>query len=92
VGGVRGVVYDLLRGPDWPEGFSARSLRSSLTDRWTGNEDDLASSRSAQADRYRRTLEAGDDSVQVVWAGEGVGKITSIPPAAEVTERFPICR
>jgi nitronate monooxygenase len=89
---VRGVVYDLLRGPEWPQGFTARSLRSSLTDRWTGNEGDLARSRSAEADRYCRMLEAGDDSVRVVWAGEGVGKITSIPPAAEVTERFPICR
>ncbi len=88
---VRGLVYDILRGSEWPEGVTARSLRSQMTDRWTGKEDELGRLQSSEAERYHRALEDGDDSVRVVWAGEGVGKVTSIRSAAEVTERFPIC-
>ena len=88
---MRGLVYDILRGSEWPEGVTARSLRSQMTDRWTGKEDELGRLQSSEAERYHRALEDGDDSVRVVWAGEGVGKVTSIRSAAEVTERFPIC-
>ncbi len=89
---VRGVVYDILRGPEWPEGFTARSLRSPVTDRWNGEEAALREHQSIEAERYFRALGEGDDSARVVWAGEGVGKVTSILPAAEITERFPVCR
>lgn len=86
---IRGVVYDIARGPEWPEGYTGRSLRTGLTDRWTGDEAGLR----ARVDEVRREHEraaAEDDlSVRVVWAGEGVDGIDDVRPAAEVVADFP---
>ncbi len=88
---VRGVVYDLIRGPEWPSEFSGRSIRTELTDQWTGRENELRGNQS-EAQRHDRAVEEKDMSVRVVWAGEGLDAINAIVPAAEVSQRFPICR
>ncbi len=86
---VRSVVYDLLRGPEWPPGYTGRSLRSALTDRWVGRIDELRAVLDAQRDAYERAAEIDDVSLRVVWAGEGSAAVDRIVPAAEVVRRFP---
>ncbi len=88
---IRGVVYDLVRGPEWPAEFSGRSLRSTVTDTWTGREDELRADPSAEAARHIQAATDNDMSVRVVWAGEGLDAIDAILPAREITERFPVC-
>jgi nitronate monooxygenase len=86
---VASTVYDLLRGPEWPRGYVGRSLRTSLTDRWAGREDELRHRIAPIAERYEAGAAAGDMTIRVVWAGEGVGKVDEIRPAAEIITRFP---
>lgn len=86
---VRSVVYDIARGPEWPPEYSGRSLRTSLTDRWVGDED-LMRTRAEEIRRdHDRAAAADDMSLRVVWAGEGLDGITAIGPAADVVARFP---
>ncbi len=86
---VRGVVYDIARGPEWPAGYTGRSLRSPFTERWLGNEDRMRAEVDAVRQIHERATAADDLEVRVVWAGEGVGGITTIEPAASVVAGFP---
>jgi nitronate monooxygenase len=88
---VRGIVYDLIRGPEWPAEFSGRSIRTKLTDQWTGKENELRGN-TTEAQRHDKAAKENDMSIRVVWAGEGLDAINTIVPAAEVSQRFPICR
>lgn len=89
---VRGIVYDLVRGPEWPSEYDGRSLKTELTDRWTGHENELRGDAGiSEAERHRVAAAEDDMSIRVVWAGEGVDAITEIVSAAAVTERFATC-
>jgi nitronate monooxygenase len=79
-------VYDVLRGPTWPEGFAGRSLRTSLTDQWAGQEGELAR-RPDIASWYRTELPA-DSPDRVMWAGSAVGRIHQIRSAHELVCSF----
>ena len=88
---VRSVVYDIARGPEWPSGYSGRSLRTNLTDRWIGHEDEMRDqAEQIRADHVQATTGA-DMTVRVVWAGEGIDGIDAIRPVAEVVRQFPLC-
>lgn len=87
---VRSVVYDIARGPRWPAQYSGRSLRTELTDRWIGDEQEMErQSDDVQALHAKAAAEA-DMTVRVVWAGEGLDGITAVRPAAEVVHQFPV--
>ncbi len=86
---VRSVIYDLLRGPEWPPGYTGRSLRSAFTDRWADRLDGLRGDLDAHRLRYQRAVECDDVSLRVVWAGEGAAAIDRVCSAAEVVQRFP---
>lgn len=86
---VRSVIYDIVRGPNWPEGYNGRSLRSALTDQWLGREAELLADPDAEIDRYQQAVADQDMSIRVVWAGEGIDAITAVEPAAAIVGRFP---
>ena len=86
---VRSTVYDLVRGPQWPEGYVGRSIRTDLTDKWAGKETELRAVTDPLTARHRQATTDSDVSFRVVWAGEGIGGIDQITPAAEVIRRFP---
>jgi len=86
---IASTVYDLIRGPEWPHGYVGRSLRTALTDRWMGREDEMRRQVGPIAEQYEAAAVEGDMTVRVVWAGEGVGKIDDVRPAAEIITRFP---
>lgn len=87
---IRSVVYDIARGPEWPDGYSGRSLRSSFTERWVGHEDHMRT----DIDEVRRVHDQAtaehDMGIRVVWAGEGVGGIDAIEAAADIVAGFPL--
>ncbi len=86
---VRSLVYDIARGPEWPAEYSGRSLRSPLTDRWSGREDEMRNEAEPIREAHDRAAAEGDMSIRVVWAGEGIDGITSVRPAADVVADFP---
>jgi nitronate monooxygenase len=78
---VRSPVFDVVRGPAWPDGHDGRALRNTLTDRWEHDPD-------------RRVLEAMyqasehvDYGVRPLWAGEGLDLITDIDDPRTIIDR-----
>ncbi len=85
---VRSRVYDHIRGPLWPEGYTGRTARTTLTDEWAGREAELAANVEPYQAAHADAAAASDMTVRVLWAGSGVGEIDQIVSAAEVVERF----
>lgn len=85
---VRTSVYDLVRRYPWPAEYDGRLLRNRFTDRWHGNEDELA----AQLPEALAEFEAGvaeeDFDVANLIVGEAVGMVREILPAGEVVRRM----
>ncbi|BDT90952.1 2-nitropropane dioxygenase [Nocardia sputorum] len=80
-------AYDVGMELPWPTRFPARVLRTGFTDRWTGREDELAAD-SAARHALTAALAANDPAVTPIDAGEGVGLVTAVEPAAHVLERL----
>ncbi|WP_435825040.1 NAD(P)H-dependent flavin oxidoreductase [Nocardia niwae] len=80
-------AYDVGMELPWPARFPARVLRTGFTDRWTGREDELAADPAAKQ-ALAAALAANDPAVTPIDAGEGVGLVTAVEPAAHVLERL----
>jgi nitronate monooxygenase len=85
---VRGVVFDWSRNLMWPAPFTARSLSNDHVRRWTGHEIELMQRADEVAVEYAAAKAAGNFDVAAVFAGECVGLIHDIPPAAEIVGRI----
>jgi nitronate monooxygenase len=83
---VRTSVFDVIRGPAWPEGHDGRALRNDLVDRWHDRVDAAARARDELAAAYRATP-VDDLTQRVVWAGEGLDLVTAIEPAGAILDR-----
>jgi nitronate monooxygenase len=81
---VKTNVLDLVRGYDWPPGFSGRALKTRFVVDWHGREDMLLDpvTKTAQAERYWQAFGLGNAEETGVFAGEAVGLIHDAPPAA----------
>jgi nitronate monooxygenase len=80
---LRTTTFDVVRGLDWPSGFTGRALRNRFTDRWHGHEAALAAD-VEQPPLYARAAAVGDLDTAVVWAGEGVDQVGAERPAADI--------
>jgi len=85
---VRGVVPDWSRKIFWPAPFTGRTLINYHVRRWIGHEVELMQKVEAVSAEYFAARVAGNFDVAVVFAGESVGLIHDIPPAAEIVERI----
>ena len=78
------TVFDLLRGPPWPDGYTGRAIANDVTRRWQGRETELAPVLARERQRYQRRAAADDLATRVVWAGEALDLIHALEPAADV--------
>jgi nitronate monooxygenase len=85
---VRGIVFDLSRDNVWPAPFTGRCLLNDHARRWTGREVELMQNVATVAADYAAAKAAGNFDVAAVIAGDAVGLIHDIPPAAEIVERI----
>src|SRR5579871_173973 len=85
---VRGVIFDISRKIWWPAPFTARTLINDHARRWAGRETELVHHVEAVAAEYAAARDAGNYDVAAVFAGQAVGLIHDIPPAAEIVERI----
>ncbi len=83
----RTAVFDIARGYDWPRPYTGRALRNRFVERWHGREQALATDASA-LEGYRAAQQRGDFDEALVWGGEVVDLISSVEPAATLTERI----
>jgi nitronate monooxygenase len=86
---VHTSVFDVVRGPRWPAGYTGRAAVNSLVARW---HDDLDGLKGGDLDRvrqsYEQATEAGDLDERVLWAGEAVDHIDTIEPAGLLIARI----
>ena len=79
-------VFDVALGYDWPSRFGERVLRNDW-ERWSGREEALASDTAARS-ALATAIAAGDGCVAHVDAGQGVGLLSEVRPAAKVVARL----
>jgi nitronate monooxygenase len=84
---VRGIIFDLSRNNVWPAPFTGRCLINDHARRWMGREVELLQQVNAVAPEYAAAKAAGNFDIAAVIAGEAVGLIHDIAPAAEIVER-----
>src|SRR5689334_16060367 len=85
---VRGIIFDLSRNNVWPAPFTGRCLINDHARRWMGREVELLQNVQTVAAEYAAARAAGNFDIAAVIAGEAVGLIHDIPPAAEIVERI----
>ncbi|WFU37948.1 nitronate monooxygenase [Bradyrhizobium sp. CB82] len=85
---VRGIIFDLSRNNVWPAPFTGRCLINDHARRWMGREVELMQNVAKVAADYAAAKASGNFDVAAVIAGEAVGLIHDIPPAAEIVERI----
>jgi nitronate monooxygenase len=85
---VRSVIFDLSRNIVWPAPFTGRCLVNDHARRWMGREIELLQQGSVIVPDYMAARAAGNFDVAAVIAGEAVGLIHDIPPAADIVARI----
>ena len=85
---VRSIIFDLSRDNVWPAPFTGRCLINDHARRWAGREIELLQNVKSVAAEYADARAAGNFDVAAVIAGEAVGLIHDIPPAAEIVDRI----
>jgi len=85
---TRGIIFDMSRNNVWPAPFTGRCLINDHARRWTGGELELLQNVGAVAAEYAAAKAAGNFDIAAVIAGEAVGLIHDIPPAAEIVDRI----
>jgi nitronate monooxygenase len=85
---IRSIIFDLSRNNVWPAPFTGRCLINDHARRWMGREVELMQNLKAVAADYAAAKAAGNFDVAAVIAGEAVGLIHDIPPAAEIVDRM----
>jgi nitronate monooxygenase len=85
---TRGIIFDLSRNNVWPAPFTGRTLINDHARRWMGREIELLQNVGAVTAEYMAAREAGNFDIAAVFAGEAVGLIHDIPPAAEIVDRI----
>ena len=85
---TRGIIFDMSRNNVWPAPFTGRCLINDHARRWSGRELELLQNVGAVAAEYAAAKAAGNFDIAAVIAGEAVGLIHDIPPAAEIVDRI----
>ena len=85
---IRGIIFDITRKNVWPPPFTGRCLVNDHVRRWAGREAELLQNVDAVAAEYAAASAAGNFDIAAVIAGQAVGLIHDIPPAAEIIERI----
>ena len=80
----RTTVFDVVRGPDWPYGYTGRAIVNRTVERWHGRRAALRADLDAARRHYRQAVVADDTDVRVVWAGTGVSHVHEILAAGDI--------
>jgi nitronate monooxygenase len=85
---TRGIIFDISRQSVWPAPFTGRCLVNDHFRRWVGRELELLQNVKTVAAQYAAARAAGNFDIAAVIAGEAVGLIDDVPPAADIIERM----
>jgi nitronate monooxygenase len=80
-------AFDVAQGIPWPVEFRGRALKNSFTERWHGHEQELAENPAARAS-LASAVAAQDYGTAHLYAGQTVGFLRRVVPAAEIVQRI----
>lgn len=83
---VRSSVFDHLRGYDWPEPYTLRSLRNRMTDQWHDDLSRLEDHISDERERFQAAMQAVDFDYAPLIVGEAVDLIDRVQSAQDLIE------
>ena len=81
-------VFDVVRGFEWPEGYTGRALSNRFLERWDGREAELAAALDTEREIFREAMREGDTETAMVWCGEAADLISDVPAASELVRRI----
>ncbi len=83
---VKTRVMDVVRGYDWPAGFSGRALNDGFVARWHGREAALAApdANATERERYWSGFTEGDTDRAGLFVGEAAGLIHDVRSASDI--------
>ncbi len=81
---LRTHVFDIVQGAAWPNDFPGRALANAFTARWHGREAELEARLDEVASEFEAARQRGDYGEAHVYAGQAVGLIRDVRPAAEI--------
>lgn len=87
-GTIKTQIFDVLRGYDWPAGFRGRAIRNGFVSDWLGRPGELAGSAATLLPGFRDAQAHGDVDRAMIWAGDCIGLIHDVEPAAELVRRI----
>lgn len=85
---VRGKLFDLVRGHDWPAPWTIRTLENGFYRRWASNPALLERDISRQRQAYLAAQASGDMDTAAVIVGEVIDLVHEVESAAEVVSRI----
>ena len=80
-------AFDVAAGYPWPARYGERVLANEFSARWTGHEAELALDHAAR-EEFAHAAESGDLAMLPINAGQGVGEIHKIHPAADILDEL----
>jgi nitronate monooxygenase len=84
---VRSSVFDIVRGLDWPQRWTVRTLQNDFFRRWADTPE-LLHDNIEQRKAYKDAQSKGDVATAAVIVGEVVDLIRGIEPAGDILRRM----
>lgn len=84
---IRTSVYDRLQHTGWTPEFAGRALRNPFVEKWNERIEDMMGDAHATA-QFESARAKGDYDVVQIYAGQAVGLISSVRPAAEIVREI----
>lgn len=81
-------VFDIVRGYDWPNGYTGRALHNPFMRRWDGKEEELAKEIAVERPAFWEAAGRGDYETAMVWAGEVSDLIHTVEGAGDLVGRI----
>jgi nitronate monooxygenase len=85
---VRGKIFDIVRGHDWPEPWMIRTLENDFSRRWAFSPGQLAGDLPRQRQTYLAAQAVGDFETAAVIVGEAVDLVHQVEGAAATVLRI----
>ena len=81
-------AFDLALKASWPDGIAMRALRNRFTDEWHGREDEVRAWSEERSVEYGAGDFFASADYGVTPAGESVGVVAAVEPAADLVRRL----
>ncbi len=81
---LRGPLFDLARGIDWPAAYTMRTLENDFSHRWKNDPEAMTADIGNVRAAYDAARDDGDFNEAAVIAGEAADLVDAITPAAEI--------